>query len=154
MSHSIGWLSVEDPFEMRNDEFRPRHDAAARIELGCPHFAGMFSLGASLDLIKEIGIEDIQARVLQLNDYLTARLAENNWPVLSPLRHEGTRSAETLVAVDNPHEIVRKLFARGVIVTEKPEGIRVATHFFNNEEDVDRLTGALDEIRSDDVSGA
>jgi selenocysteine lyase/cysteine desulfurase len=154
MSHSIGWLSVEDPFEMRNDEFRPRHDAAARIELGCPHFAGMFSLGASLDLIKEIGIEDIQARVLQLNDYLTSRLTENNWQVLSPLRHEGTRSAETLVAVDNPHEIVRKLFARGVIVTEKPEGIRVATHFFNNEGDVDRLIGALDEIRSDDVSGA
>jgi selenocysteine lyase/cysteine desulfurase len=145
---------VEDPFEMRNDEFRPRHDAAARVELGCPHFAGMFSLGASLDLIKEIGIEDIQARVLQLNGYLTSRLAENNWQVLSPLRHEGTRSAETLVAVDNPHEIVRKLFARGVIVTEKPEGIRVATHFFNNEEDVDRLIGALDEIRADDISGA
>jgi selenocysteine lyase/cysteine desulfurase len=154
MSHSIGWLSVEDPFEMRNDEFRPRHDAAARVELGCPHFAGMFSLGASLDLVKEIGIEDIQARVLRLNDYLTSRLAENNWQVLSPLRHEGTRSAETLVAVDNPHEIVRQLFARGVIVTEKPEGIRVATHFFNNEEDVDRLIGALDEIRADDISGA
>src|ERR1043166_3621516 len=62
MSHAIGWLSVEDPFEMRNDEFRPRHDAAARIELGCPHFAAIFSLGASLDLINEIGIGNIQAR--------------------------------------------------------------------------------------------
>jgi cysteine desulfurase/selenocysteine lyase len=42
MSHSLGWLSVEDPFEMRNDEFRPRHDAAARTELGCPPFAAIF----------------------------------------------------------------------------------------------------------------
>ena len=147
MAHSIGWLSVEDPFEMRNDEFRPRHDAAARTELGCPPFAGIFSLGASLDLIKEVGIESIQARALQLNDYLTSQLTENGWEVLSPLRQEATRSAETLVAVDEPHQMVRKLFQRDVIVTEKPEGIRVATHFFNNEEDIERLIGALGDLR-------
>jgi selenocysteine lyase/cysteine desulfurase len=148
ISQSLGWLSVEDPFGMRNDQYRPRHDAAARTELGCPHFAGMFSLGASLDLINELGIENIQARALQLNDYLTSHLAENGWKVLSPLRSEGMRSAETLVAVDEPHEVVRKLFARGVIVTEKPEGIRVATHFFNNEDDIDRLIDGLGEIKS------
>ena len=148
MSHSIGWLSVEDPFAMRNDEFRPRHDAAARVELGCPHFAGMFSLGASLDLINEVGIDNIQTRALELNRYLTSRLTENEWDVLSPLRDDGMRSAETLVAIEEPHEVVRKLFQRGVIVTEKPEGIRVATHFLNNEEDIDRLMRALSEIKS------
>src|SRR5213079_1912488 len=92
MSHSIGWLSVEDPFEMRNDEFRPRHDTAARVELGCPHFAGIFSLGASVDLINEIGIGEMQARVLELNRRLTSRLAENGWQILSPLPNETARS--------------------------------------------------------------
>ena len=148
MSHAIGWLSVEDPFEMRNDEFRPRHDAAARVELGCPHFAAIFSLGASLDLINEIGIENIQARALELNRYLTTRLAESGFKVLSPLGREESRSAETLVRVDQPHEIVRKLFQRGVIVTEKPEGIRVATHFFNNEDDMERLIGGLSDLKA------
>ena len=147
MARAIGWLSVEDPFAMRNDEFRPRHDAAARIELGCPHFAGMFSLGASLDLIKEIGIDNIQARALQLNEYLTSQLEEHGWKVLSPLRDQGMRSAETLVAVDEPNQVVRRLFQRGVIVTEKPEGIRVATHFFNHEDDVDRLISGLNDLR-------
>jgi cysteine desulfurase / selenocysteine lyase len=145
MSHSIGWLSVENPFEMRNDEFRPRHDAAARVELGCPPFAGIFSLGASLDLIREIGIESIQARALQLNEHLTTRLTEDDWEVLSPLRDDGMRSAETLVAMEEPHKVVRRLFERGVIVTEKPQGIRVATHFFNNEDDIERLVGQLNE---------
>jgi len=37
LPRSIGWLSVDDPFEMRNAELRPRHAAAARVELGCPH---------------------------------------------------------------------------------------------------------------------
>ena len=46
-----------------------------------------------------------------------------------------------------PGKVVRQLFGRGVIVTEKPQGIRVATHFFNNEQDVERLMAGLGEIR-------
>ena len=146
-SRAIGWLSVEDPFEMRNDELRPRHDTAARVELGCPHFAGIFAMGAAVDLMEEIGMATIQERVLELNRLMTRRLGEHGWQVLSPIANEPTRSAETLVAVEKPAETVRALFRRGVIVTEKPEGIRAATHFFNDEDDIDRLVSALNEIR-------
>ena len=147
LPRSIGWLSVENPFEMRNDEFRPRHDAAARVELGCPHFAGIFSLGASVDLMSEIGAKKIQARVLELNTLLIDRLSANGWRVLSPIRSDDVRSGETLVEVERPGEVVRRLFRRGVVVTEKPQGIRVATHFFNNEDDVERLIAGLSETR-------
>ena len=132
---------------MRNDEFRPRHDAAARVELGCPHFAGIFSLGASIDLINEIGIANIQARVLELNRYLTSRLLQEGWSVLAPIQTENSRSAETLVQAEKPAEVVRHLFRRGVIVTEKPEGIRVATHFLNNEDDIEKLISGLNETK-------
>jgi len=148
LPRSIGWLSVDEPFEMRNDEFRPRHDTAARVELGCPHFAGIFSLGASLDLINDLTIARIQARVLGLNQLLSSRLAESGWKILSPQQKEIARSAETLVEVENPGEVVHHLFRRGVIVTEKPEGIRVATHFFNDEDDIERLIASLREIRA------
>src|SRR5438105_9269875 len=94
-ARALGWLSVEDPFEMRNNELHPRHDAAARIELGCPHFAGIFSLGGAVDLIDEIGIASIQERVLLLNRHLTSQLQENGWKILSPIQNEGSRSAET-----------------------------------------------------------
>lgn len=147
LPRSIGWLSVEQPFEMRNDEFHPRHDAAARVELGCPHFAGIFSLGASVDLITECGIANIQARVLELNCLLTSSLSAKGWKVLSPAGNDNVRSGETLVEVEKPGEVVRHLFRRGVVVTEKPQGIRVATHFFNSEEDVERLVRALDGMR-------
>ncbi len=146
-AQSLGWLSVEEPFEMRNDELRPRHDVAARVELGCPHFAGIFSLGASVSLFEEIGMAEIQQRALKLNRSMTDRLQENGWQVLSPISDEHARSAETLIAVKNPAEVVRGLYRRGVIVTEKPEGIRAATHFFNDESDIDRLVAGLNEIR-------
>jgi len=147
LPRSIGWLSVENPFEMRNDEFVPRHDAAARVELGCPHFAGIFSLGASVDLIKEIGAANIQARVLELNTFLTERLSASGWRVLSPIRNDDVRSGETLIEVERPGELARHLFRRSVVVTEKPQGIRVATHFFNNEADVERLLAGMNETR-------
>src|SRR6266496_1565381 len=147
-SRTLGWLSVEDPFAGRNNELRPRHDAAARVELGCPHFAGIFALGAALNLIDEIGIANIQARALELNRLLTTRLGESGWKALSPLQNECARSAETLIEVEKPGEVVRQLLRRGVIVTEKPQGIRAATHIFNNEEDIERLITALIETRS------
>ena len=128
---------------MKNDELHLRHDAAARAELGCPHFAGMFALGASTDLLMTIGIRNIQDRALALNTLLTDRLMEEGWIVLSPINDDGDRSPETLVAVDDPVKVVRKLAEQKVIVTEKPEGIRVATDFFNNEEDIERLLDAL-----------
>lgn len=145
---TIGWLSVEEPFAMRNDAIRLRNDLAARVELGCPHFAGIFSLGAAMDLIAGVGMQEIQVRALTLNQALTGRLLEAGWKVLSPLRDERARSAETLVAAESPGRVARQLLRRGVIVTEKPEGIRVATHFFNNEDDIGRLIEALDEVRA------
>ena len=144
---SIGWLSVEDPYADRNNEIHLRHDASARAEMGCPHFAGIFAVGASVEFMQEIGTGNIEERALSLNRYLTAKLIESGRPVLSPLRKEANRSAETLVSVENPARVVSELAKRGVIVTKKPEGIRVATDFFNAESDIERLIEALDEIR-------
>jgi selenocysteine lyase/cysteine desulfurase len=140
---AIGWLSVEDPYSDRNDEIHLRHDAAARAELGCPHFAGMFALGASVDLLTSVGMKNIEERALSLNRFLTDRLIDSGWKVLSPVGDEGTRSAETLVQAEDPARVVAKLAEQNIIVTRKPQGIRVATHFFNNEADVERLIEAL-----------
>ncbi|MGA9993919.1 MAG: aminotransferase class V-fold PLP-dependent enzyme [Pyrinomonadaceae bacterium] len=144
---AISWMSVVDPYGDRNDEIRLRKDMGARAELGCPHFAGIFAIGASVDYISEIGIKNIEQRALALNRYLTERLTEAGWHVLSPLREETMRSAETLVAAERPQRVVAQLARRQIYVTEKPQGIRVATHFFNNEEDIDRLIEALRETR-------
>ncbi|HEY0319869.1 MAG TPA: aminotransferase class V-fold PLP-dependent enzyme [Pyrinomonadaceae bacterium] len=141
---AIGWLSVEDPFQMMYGvDFKVRRDAAARAELGCPHFAGIFSLGASVERFMEIGTEKIEARVLELNCSLTHKLQEAGWRVLSPLRSEATRSAQTLLAADDPKGLTEHLLSRGIAVTEKPQGIRISTHLFNNEDDITRLLAAL-----------
>jgi selenocysteine lyase/cysteine desulfurase len=144
---SIGWMSVENPFAMDNRSYILRQDTAARSEQGCPHFAGIFALGASMDYMIETGQENIERRVLALNRHLTLRLEESGWKVLSPLQDENMRSGETLLLMERPKRAVAQLARRGIVVTEKPQGIRVATHFFNNEAEIERLIEALDEVR-------
>lgn len=142
------WMSVEDIFAMKNDQLTVRPDAGARAETGCPHFAGIFALGTSAAALLALGPSNIERRALALNRHLTDALIEAGWRVLSPLRDEATRSAETLVACNDPESVTAHLEAHGIVVTAKPEGFRVATHFFNDEADITRLVAALGELRS------
>ncbi|HVF51110.1 MAG TPA: aminotransferase class V-fold PLP-dependent enzyme [Pyrinomonadaceae bacterium] len=144
---AISWMSVEDPFKMRNDAYDIRADAGARSETGCPPFAGIFALGAATQYLLDIGPQQIAERALHINRRLTERLRAAGWEVLSPLRDEATRSAETLVATPHPKRVVKILAGSGVAVTIKPQGIRIATHFFNNEDDITRLIQALEQAR-------
>ena len=93
--------------------------------------------------MQSIGIANVQARALELNRTLTSRLSESGRKVLSPLQDEKFRSAETLVAAENPAEIVAQLAQRNILVTEKPQGFRVATDFFNKEDDIEHLIDGL-----------
>jgi selenocysteine lyase/cysteine desulfurase len=144
---AVSWMSVEDPFAMRNDSYRLRPDAAARAEAGCPHFAGIFALGEAVRRLLELGVENVGRRALALNRRLTESLSAAGWEILSPLGDERFRSAETLVRAADPRAAVRHLSKRGVAVTIKPEGFRAATHYFNDDSDITRLVNALDEMR-------
>jgi selenocysteine lyase/cysteine desulfurase len=140
----MGWLSTRDPFafDNRTCELLPTN---RRSELGCPPFAQIFALGAAVEYLLAIGLDRISARVLALNRYLTDELARIGVPVLSPGGEH--RSGETLCGFADPADVVAFLNARDIHVTRKPEGIRVATHFYNDDQDVDRLVGALQEYR-------
>lgn len=142
---SVGWLSVEDPFAFDNRSVRLL-SSARRHELGCPSFAGVFALGAAVDYLGAIGIEAIAARVLELNMYLTFRLEREGFSVLSPGGEH--RSGQTLCALRDGALAAAYLRERDILVTEKPQGVRISTHVFNNEQDIDDCVDGLVEYRS------
>ena len=57
------------------------------------------------------------------------------------------RSGQTLVRVAQPEQATQHLLARGVQVTRKPEGVRISTHFYNDESEIDACVAALVEHR-------
>lgn len=141
---SIGWLSVQDAFAFDNRSYQLL-ESNRRTEMGCPAFAGIFALGAALDYLGRVGIDVIAERVLELNMYLTQRLQREGFTILSP--GGAHRSGQTLVEVAEPKLATRFLHERAILVTQKPQGVRISTHFYNNESDIDACVAALSEYR-------
>ncbi len=137
---AVGWMSGQDPFSFDNRHLRVL-SSNARTELGCPAFGPIFALGAAVEYVSGIGIERIAERVLALNMYLTSRLGRESLEVLSPGGDH--RSGQTLVRLPEPRRARQFLYEHGVHVTEKPEGVRVSTHFYNSEQDVDACVAAM-----------
>jgi cysteine desulfurase/selenocysteine lyase len=141
---AIGWLSVEDPFLFDNRRYRLLA-SNRRTEQGCPAFGAIFALGAALRYLTEIGVDRIEARVLALNAQLTERLDGAGFKVLSP--GGAHRSGQTLCVVEEPSRAVSFLAERRILVTEKPRGVRISTHFFNDEKDIEAVVTALSAYR-------
>ena len=57
----------------------------------------------------------------------------------------GERSGIVVFRLGNdPQRLCAELISQGFIVRVRNGGIRVAPHFYNNEDDIDRLLAALD----------
>jgi selenocysteine lyase/cysteine desulfurase len=140
----LGWRSVKDPFAFNNRAGVPVK-AARRYEMGCPAFPGIFALGASISYLDGIGRDRIQSRVIQLNTVLTSAMRHEGFEVLSP--SGSGRSGQTLIAMDDPGAVTEFLRGEGILVTQKHQGIRVSTHFYNNDDDIAKFVNALKKYR-------
>jgi selenocysteine lyase/cysteine desulfurase len=98
-----------------------------------------------VDYVSGLGQDAVAERILALNMYLTTRLERETFEVLSPAGAH--RSGETLIRLPDPAQALSFLRERHIHVTEKPEGLRISTHFYNNEADIDACVNALVEWR-------
>jgi selenocysteine lyase/cysteine desulfurase len=143
---AAGWRSDSNPEHMDNQHPNFKTDAS-ETEVGCPHFPCIFALGGALDLLSNIGQENVFNRIMELNTYLEKKLKENNFQIASVL-NQTFRSGITVIKIDNAKEIVRKLREQKIIVSARGEGIRISVHIFNNFEDIEKFISALKEILS------
>jgi cysteine desulfurase / selenocysteine lyase len=124
-------------------------NTATRYELGTPHFPNIVALNAALKYISKIGIRQIEKRILNLTDYLIDLLHKMNMQILSPIEQKKYRSGIILFKAGDkkPVEVATKLKRENrVIVSARGRGIRVSSHFYNNEQDIDKLISALKRI--------
>jgi selenocysteine lyase/cysteine desulfurase len=124
-------------------------NSATRFELGTPHFPNIVALNAALRYISKIGIKHIEKRILNLTEYLIDNLQNMKLQILSPIEERKYRSGIILFKARNkkPVDIVMELEKRSnIIVSARGKGIRVSAHFYNNEDDIDKLIVSLKRI--------
>lgn len=128
------------------DATRPWKPGAGRYATGGNNPTGFAALASSLSLIEEMGIDRIEATNAALSERLHAGLADIAGVRVLSTADPAHRSAIvffTLDARERDTALVRALHARRIIVALRPNGIRVAPHFYNSEGDIDRFIEAV-----------
>jgi cysteine desulfurase/selenocysteine lyase len=139
-----GWRGVVD----RDDYFKydsPLRQSGECFEPGSPNFAGLLGMEAAIELLLSAGMAEIEARILALTDYFIAGLQAKGCAIGTPIQHRQERSG--IVSFRHPAadsaELCERLHDADVIVSVRGDLIRVSPHFFNTEDDLDRLLAVL-----------
>jgi cysteine desulfurase/selenocysteine lyase len=122
---------------------------AHRFEYGNPNFLGIHVLRRSAEFIRQIGLDAIEERVRSLTTRLMSRAEEKNIPLYTPKPWE-ERAGIVSMQVPDPDGIRQRLYDEHIITSVKDgRWLRAASHFYNTEEEIDRLveiiTACLDE---------
>ncbi len=138
-----GWLAHPRPFDFEVGPGAYRDDAF-RFLNGTPHIPAFHAAKPGLDIIAQVGIDQIRERSLELTRRLIHAAHAHGWRVHTPeADHE--RGGTITLDVPRAPEVLEELLRREVVVDYRPgAGIRVSPHFYNTEDEVDRV---IEEIR-------
>ena len=129
-----------------------------KFEAGTPNIAGAIALGAAIDYIQELGIDQIHQHEIELIDYLMPKLQE-----IEGLKNYGPKDNVKrggLIAFNieglHPHDVATALDMEGVAVRaghhcaqpllnylETPATARASFYLYNTKADCDKLVEAL-----------
>jgi kynureninase len=140
-----GWFATREPFSF-DLEHLDYHPTARRLEHGTPPAPVAFLAQGGLDIITEVGPAGIRECMGELSDRVIAGADEMGLEVRT-LRDRHARGGLVNVKVgDEARKVCHALLDRDVCTDYRGDGLRISPHFFNNEEDVDRLFRELRDV--------
>lgn len=138
----VGWASVKpEVFETIDfwDIWGLRlSETASRFEVGSPSFISLIGAAEALKMILNFGIENIEKRILKLTDHAIEAIKSLGLEIFTP-EEKKNRSGIVLFKIRKPQELVAQLRQKGIVVSARAHGIRVSPHFYNTEDEIDRL---------------
>ncbi len=139
-----GWFSHAHQFNF--DPHRLEfHQDARRFEAGTPAVSAVYAGNAGLQIINEIGADNLRQRTAELNQDLVARLRERGFKLRIPDDPE-RQAGMTIVEADDPMGITRALAERKIVVDKRPGAVRISPYFYNNEQENEAVVEAMREI--------
>jgi len=140
----VGWVSVQSPEDYDNFD-QPWNRCTLAWETGTGPNALIHGLKASLELLASVGTKRISNYLEELTDYLCERLEGVAYDVVSSRTPE---DKSQIVCIKHRHglssmDLYRRLAEQNIITAPRGDRLRIAPHFYNNHEDIDRLLSAL-----------
>ena len=143
---ATGWFADRNIFEMDIHDYSPA-PTARRFEAGTPPIPAIYAGIAGIELMQEVGIEETEAHVRELNALLFAGLDELGAQVVTPRAAE-QRGALVCVPSNDVDRLVAELAAGGVVTSSRDDNLRISAHCYNTAEDVSTVLDLLGRNRS------
>lgn len=140
----VGWHSASCPDFIAQETVTFRRDAR-RYEPGSLNLAGVVGLRAALELIFELGIEEIESRVLVLARRTIACGAEAGFSVMGPSGEAGVSPIVSLSAKQREVAKIHAMLDGAGIITSLRRGrdgtqsLRISPHFYNREDEITQV---------------
>jgi selenocysteine lyase/cysteine desulfurase len=118
-----------------------------RFEPGATNDVGIAGLAAALDLLVNVGQDQVQARVEMLSRLLTRILIGHGWDVFSP--GSGHPVAGIVAARPrsvNPKEAARRLSERKVVCSVRQGSVRLSPHFYTTKGELEAFDTILEKV--------
>ncbi len=142
---AVGWKSTKDAWNFDRATFELRDDAS-RLEEGSPAYVAIHAMGAALELLLELGVPRIQARITALVD----RAADGLRALGATVGPDAAHRAGIVTFVPRGGD-ARGLFERmgreRIVASLRRGSIRVSPHVTTLESDIDHL---IDVVRRHD----
>ncbi|ADO75314.1 aminotransferase class V-fold PLP-dependent enzyme [Stigmatella aurantiaca] len=136
---ATGWMAAENPLT-----FEPARDwapSARRLASGTPAVLPSQLSQVGLDLLNAAGIQTIREHSLRCTARVMARADEAGLPVVTP-RADAQRGGVVTMRFAGDAQVARRLVAGGFVCSYRG-GLRVAPHFYNTLDEVDRFMDQL-----------
>jgi cysteine desulfurase/selenocysteine lyase len=141
-----GWRSMRDPFQWTAYDLT-WNQGARRFESGTLNAYGIVALGGSLEVLLRVGAEEIEPRVLALADLAARGLEGLGFSVVSSRRRGETSGIVTAVPPGRTaQDLIKPLDQRGIVVAARAGRLRIAPHFYNTADEIERCLGELAEL--------
>jgi selenocysteine lyase/cysteine desulfurase len=141
----VGWKSVQNEFDFDHPVLRLKNDAL-RFEEGSQNLMGIFGLGAAIELLLEVGIPNIEERVLDLGDHIIDEAEKRGLTILTPKQREQRGGNITIEGSFDPTAAREALRERRIMVNVRGGGLRLSPHFYNTTEEINTVFKNLDSI--------
>ncbi len=136
-----GWFAQADVNAMAIRDNDPAADAR-RFESGTPCIPSFYAASAGLGIIREVGLERIEARIESLTGDILTRARAAHYAVSTPV-DPGSYGPLIALKSSDMHRLVGLLGEERIITSCRDGNIRISTHFYNSTDDVERLFEVL-----------
>ncbi len=135
--HEYGWRMLEDMSNYTPSAWTIT-DTARRFECGSPNMLGIHGANASLSLLLDIGIDKIEAELLQRSLFTVECLHENdNLTVITDSQTGRLAGIITFKSSEIESQILyEKLMKNNVICAPRGGGVRFSPHFYTPFDDI------------------